>query len=187
MNTKLLLLSVFTVCYFLGTQWFYSNKLSGACCGASTAPETEAITASTKLDLPLSFQWQDASPILGTGFSDYKSEAILNGMKEDNILQITASYFKDETPPDGYNNMGLARAAAIRALIKESIPEDRVDVSSRVLEDHENMRVDRFQGVSFNWRAALKKEETTIVEIENESTNLLSFQFFCKGCQSSGR
>ncbi len=179
MNTKVLLLSVFTVFYFLGTQWFYSNKLSGACCGAVAAEEVAVTEAAAAIiagaSLPLGFKWMNADPILGQNFEAYKTNSILKGMKEDNVLQITGQYYKGEKAPEGYDNMGLARAAAIRDLIKESVPIERIDISSRLIDDNSGMETAAFAGTTFNWMEALKKETTTIVEVENESTIYFPF------------
>lgn len=179
MNTKVLLLSAFTILYFLGTQWWYSNKISGACCGAvvaeATAAEEAAAAIAAGASLPLAFKWMNADPILGQNFEAYKSNAILKGLKEDNVLQITGQYYKGEKAPEGYDNMGLARAAAIREMLKESIPIDRIDISSRIVEDNPGMESAAFAGTSFNWMEALKKEATTIVEVENESTIYFPF------------
>jgi OmpA-OmpF porin, OOP family len=181
MNTKLLLLSAFTVFYFLATQWWYSNKLAGACCGATTATEAvagadaESAALGAAPALPIAFQWMNAQPVLGADFEKYQNSTILSGMKADNVLQVTGLYYNGETAPQGYDNMGLARAAAIRDLLKAAIPNDRVDISSRLLADNEKMKDRPFEGATFSWREALKKEETTIVEVENESTIYFPF------------
>lgn len=180
MNTKLILLSIFTVFYFLATQWWYSNKIAGVCCGGDQTEEAmasvkDAAVLAVAPALPIAFQWMNADPTLGTDFDAFKNNTILKGMKEDNILQITGNYYKDETPTEGFDNMGLARASAIREMLKEHISSDRIDISSRMVADKETMKEAPFEGVSFNWREALKKEETTIVEIENESTIYFPF------------
>ncbi len=179
MNTKVLLLSAFTVLYFLGTQWWYSNKLSGACCGVAVAEAAVADEATAAIaagaTLPLGFKWMNANPILGQDFEAYKTNSILKGMTEDNVLQITGQYYKGEKAPEGYDNMGLARAAAIREMIKEFVPIERIDISSRSIEDKVAMETAAFAGTSFNWMEALKKETTTIVEVDNESTIYFPF------------
>jgi outer membrane protein OmpA-like peptidoglycan-associated protein len=181
MNTKLLLLSAFTVFYFLATQWWYSNKLAGACCGAITATEavaganSEAALPGVASALPIAFNWMKPQPVLGADFEKYQSSTILSGMKGDNVLQITGLYYNEESAPQGFDNMGLARAATVRDLLKAALPKERIDISSRLLADHEKMKNVPFEGVTFNWREALKKEETTIVEVENESTIYFPF------------
>ncbi|MFT5800864.1 MAG: outer membrane protein OmpA-like peptidoglycan-associated protein [Nonlabens sp.] len=182
MNTKLILLSVFTVFYFLATQWWYSNNIAGVCCGDDQTEEAmaansvkDAAVLAVAPALPLAFQWMNADPTLGTDFDTFKNNSILKGMKEDNVLQITGNYFKDETAIEGFDNMGLARAAAVREILKDHISMDRVDISSRLVTDNATMKDTPFEGVTFNWREALKKEETTIVEVENESTIYFPF------------
>ncbi|MFK7806678.1 MAG: OmpA family protein [Saprospiraceae bacterium] len=180
MNTKVVLLSLFTVCYFVGTQWWYSNKIAGACCNSEQMEDVakdmdEAVIAAVAPNLPMAFKWANAEPVLNTDFNTYKKNTILKGLKEDNILQITGNYYEGEVAPEGFDNMGLARAAVIREMLKEDIPIDRVDISSRLLSNRESMENSSFDGASFSWKEALKKEETTIVEVENESTIYFPF------------
>jgi len=140
---------------------------------AATAKDAAVLAVAPAL--PLAFQWMTADPTLGTDFDAFKNNAILKGMKEDNILQITGNYFKDETTAEGFDNLGLARASAIREMLKEHISLDRIDISSRMVPDKETMKDAPFEAVTFSWREALKKEETTIVEVENESTIYFPF------------
>ncbi len=182
MNTKLILLSVFTVLYFLGTQWWYSNKLAGVCCSGTDQAE-ETVAAASGEDpvvlalarMPLAFKWMEANPIMGSNYDDFKTNTILSGMTEDNILQITGHYYQKETAGEDFDNMGLARADAMRQALQEDIPADRIDIASRLLDDNETMETMPFEGVTFNWKAPLKKEETTIVEIDNEITIYFPF------------
>lgn len=173
MNTKLILLSAFTILYFLGSQWWYSNHLSGVCCGAEQASVAPAAAAAASL--PLAFEWEKAEPILAEGFDEFKRQQILKGMTENNILQITGLYHPDETTPEGQENMGLARAAALRELIKADVPIERIDISSRSESNTVQLESGPFPGVSFNWMAAPEKGETTIVEVENEVTIYFPF------------
>ncbi len=183
MNTKLILLSIFTVLYFLGTQWWYSNKISGVCCGGEKVEEVvetpaaaaAKAAAAAAAKLPLAFKWDNAQPILGDNYKAYVDNTILKGMEDGKVLQITGYYYKDEGAQEGFDNAGLARAAAIREMLKESIASDRVDISSRLANDTETMKDLPFEGASYNWRAELKKEETTIVEVDNESTIYFPF------------
>jgi len=125
--------------------------------------------------LPLAFEWEKSDPILADGFDEFKRRQILEGMTENNILQITGLYHPDETAPEGHDNMGLARATALRELIKADVPIERIDISSRSETDAVKMESGTFSGVSFNWMAAPEKGETTIVEVENEVTIYFPF------------
>jgi len=135
----------------------------------------EAAVMAVAPALPLAFKWLAADPTLGADFDAFKNNTILKGMTEDNVLQITGNYHKDEASTEGFDNLGLARASAIREMLKEHVPIDRIDISSRLVADNETMKDTPFEGVTFNWREALKKEETTIVEVENESTIYFPF------------
>lgn len=172
MNAKLLLLSAFTLLYIFVAQWWYSNKVAGVCCGPEKVVVPEVPEAKA---YPLAFEWQKPEPLLGRDFAAYKTNTILQGMKEDNILQITGLYHEEEEAPEGYDNMGLARAAAVREVLKDDISSERVDISSRLADSTATMKEQPFEGASFNWRDPLVREETTIVTSENEITIYFPF------------
>ncbi|MEM9920081.1 MAG: OmpA family protein [Bacteroidota bacterium] len=174
MNTKLLLLSTFTVLYFLGAQWWYSNHIATSCCSTAEAASAAAMT-SAAASLPLAFSLQQAAPQTGDDYADYLKNNILNGQTADNILQITGRFYDGETPPEGFDNMGLARAAAIRDLLKDELPAERIVISSRKMSGAPTAEGTAFDAASFNWMAAPDKAETTIVAIEDEVTIYFPF------------
>ncbi|MEO1515410.1 MAG: OmpA family protein [Bacteroidota bacterium] len=175
MNTKLILLSIFTLAYFLGAQWWYSNQLAGVCCGASQVASADASTVAAAAVAPLAFEPQNVQPLLGEEYADYVKNSILNGMTQDNILQITGRYFADEQSPEGYDNMGMARAAAIRDLLQDELAADRIVISSRQAGESSPQEGGRFEAALFNWMAAPDKEETTIVALKDEITIYFPF------------
>lgn len=172
MNAKLLALLAFTVFYIFGTQWWYSNNLAGVCCGSEKAPAT---AAAAPVKEPLTFEYQKATPELGADYIEYLRNTLLKDRTEDNILQINGHYHDGEEAPAEYDNMGLARAEAIRDLLKEHLPEERIDISSRLINKRDTFEKHTFSGFSYNWKAPLKKEETTIITQEDEVTIYFPF------------
>ena len=165
-------LLVFTVFYILGAQWWYSNKVAGVCCGSEKEPTKVGVAA---VEEPLTFKYQKAIPELGEDYTDYLKNTILKNMTSDNILQITGHYYDGEETPEGYDNMGIARAIAIRDLLKENLPIERIDVSSRLMTKRDTLAESTFSGFNYNWRAPLKKEETTIIALDDEITIYFPF------------
>ena len=170
MNVKLILLSIVTLLYFLGAQWLYSNKVAGVCCG----PEKIIVKEGAPKE-NLGFAWNDPNPIPGTNFEEFKKEEILKQMTANNILQITGLYVPTETAPEGFDNMGVARADALRNLLKDDIPISRIDISSRNVSRLDTTGGTPFSAVTFSWKNPLAKEETTIIATENEATIYFPF------------
>ncbi len=185
MKTKLIVLSIFTVLYFVASQWLYSNHVAGVCCGAEQSIAAASATPAAAASLPLAYNWKDATPVMDGTFDDYKKNQILNGMTEDNILQISGHYHQGETAPEGFDNMGLARAAALRDLMANDIPLERIDISANLVPDHSTMENAPFAGASFNWMAAPEKGETTIIEVENKVTIYFPFNSTVKDQNST--
>jgi len=172
MNAKPLALLIFTVFYILGAQWLYSNKIAGVCCGSEKA---SAKTEVANVEEALTFKYQQAIPELGEDYNDYLKNTLLKNKAADNILQITGHYYDGEEAPEGYDNMGLARAEAIRDLLKDNLPAERIDISSRLMTKRDTLTNSTFSGFSHNWRAPLKKEETTIIALDDEITIYFPF------------
>ena len=182
MNLRTLILLLISALYFYGAHWFYINKIDGICCGAGLENSTTAgatatdaennagiISPPTKIGSnPLEYFWADSEPEVNEGFDDYRS-AILEGMTDDNTLQLTADYHEGEEAPEGFPTMGHARAAALRQLLKQHISEDRVIINGRLVDEVDGVRDNAFEAISYTWVDGVKKNETTIIEIEDQT------------------
>jgi len=182
MNLRTLFLLLISALYLWGAHWFYINKINGICCGAGVSDNTTAginspnnkdnsslISPPTAIGSnPLDFFWGEAEPEVNDGFEDYRI-AMLEGMTDDNTLQLTADYHADEEAPEGFPTMGHARAAALRQLLKEHISEDRVIINGRLVDELDGVRENAFEAISYNWVEAVKKDETTIIEVEDQT------------------
>ena len=69
------------------------------------------------------------------------------------MLEITGSYFKDEATPEGFTNMGLARAAKIKALFIPPLSAEQVVETSKLIDpEPEGMRADTlFEAASYKY------------------------------------
>ena len=173
-NPKAIALLVFTLLYMLFAQWLYSNKVEGVCCG----PEKVIVKTDAQiLDESLSFKYQEAIPLLDSASQNQIKEIILKDMTSDNILQIRGHYYDGEEAPEGFNNMGLARATAIKELLKDKLSEDRIDISSRKKRKskRDTSANQTFAGFNYSWKAPLVKEETTIIALDDEVTIYFPF------------
>ncbi len=130
-------------------------------CGETTA------AAVTMTRYPIDFQWNDAQAFTNAGYPEYRGE-ILSERTEDNILVIIGSYYEGEEAPEGYPNMGLARAAAARQLMAPDLPDERVLEKARLLYRQPAGIEDRyFESLQFDWIAADNVTAPTIEELED--------------------
>lgn len=195
---RTLLLLLFTLLYFIGAHWFYTQKIPGICSGdaavaidggansntgAMVPTIDENATSDDMEDLggiaaetgPMSFDWSDETVETSEDFEDYKA-SILRGKTDNNILEITGQYYANEETPDGYENMGAARAAQVAELFKGDIPEERIITNSELLDDAEGMEDMPFEAIEFNWIAPVSSKETTVAEI-TENRTLIFYPF----------
>ncbi|MBR9920563.1 MAG: OmpA family protein [Bacteroidetes bacterium] len=114
---------------------------------------------------PLDFAWSDATPNQNEGFDAYKA-GILADQTENNILEITGLYYDGEEAPEGYENMGLARAAQIRSLFPD-IPDDRILLKARAVDETEGVREGFFEAASFSWLEPDNTEKESVEELDD--------------------
>ena len=190
MNLRTLFLLLISAIYFWGAHWLYINKIDGICYGngaienaaaGSTGIATDdkndndsnnnapIISAPTEIGTrPIEYFWGEAEPEINEGFEDYRT-AMLEGKTDKNTLQLTADYHKGEDAPEGFPTMGHARAAALRQLLKTHISEDRVIINGRLVDEADGVRDTPFEAITYNWVEEVKKDETTIIEIEDRT------------------
>ena len=182
MNLRTLFLLLISALYIWGGHWLYINKIDDICCGSATTEDVSSGVAGATSDKnapiistpteignkPLEYFWDDSEPEINDGFEDYRI-AMLEGMTENNTLQLSADYHKDEIAPEGFPTMGHARAAALRQLLKDHISEDRVIINGRLVDEVDGVRDAPFEAITYNWVKEVKKNETTIIEIEDRT------------------
>jgi outer membrane protein OmpA-like peptidoglycan-associated protein len=150
---KLLLAIVVWLVFYLLTFNGCHEELCHAC---DEAPQetTETDTGPAAVpDYPLYFKWSDTTAYTGSGIDSLK-QAILDRGKEDQLLEITGFYFEDETPPEGYENMGLARAAEINRLFDGAVDPERVQMRARLVNEPDGARDQPFEAAAFDWNDA---------------------------------
>ncbi|NUQ23031.1 MAG: OmpA family protein [Saprospiraceae bacterium] len=114
---------------------------------------------------PIDFQWSKEAANTNQGFDDLKSK-LLAGMQDGQILEITGQYFEDEPKPDGFDNMGFARAQAVRALFPD-IPDDRIKLRARLMDESEGVRNGYFEAALFEWIKPEEKIAQTVEELDD--------------------
>lgn len=174
MSLRTIFLLIFTLLYFIVGHWLYTQKIAGICSGDAITtvvppvddpPDDDSSTNdATNLDtdsgIP-TFNWSNQTPILSNNFEAYQNE-ILDGLEDDKDLEITGYYFSDEVIPDGFENMGMARADELRKLFKDFLGEDRIIINSKLVDDIDGAENNPFESAEFNWVTRSRVDETTI-------------------------
>ncbi len=161
MPSKSTLVLILSVLYFFFGTWLY-NQINPAC-QLKAEIETPHVDPPKE---PVTSDWSSPKVTTNSSFEELKNKLLL-GKSEDNIFEITGKYFKGESAPEGFANMGAARAEEIRKLFPE-LPNERIRLKSALADDVDGMESNPFSNASFKWVAAPEKL-APVVEIGNQA------------------
>ncbi len=157
-------LGAFVVWCFICHPW-YVCKIKNACPTDGETTEVAADDAATAPDdRPLVFNWANPEAITRAGFEAYR-DSLLAGLPEGHILDIIGLYSEGEAAPEGFPNMGLARANNIKALFSAFLPEERMVVSSRLEKAADDAQTNPFIAAAFGNIEPTAEETVEIVEV----------------------
>ncbi len=162
-RSALLTIGLFAVWCVLCQQWYVCH-IKGVCGEPVVLPEPAP--ASVPDTRPLVFNWSDPAAITRATFPAYR-DSIVRSLPKDNILEIIGLYFKEETPPKDFPNMGMARASKVKTLFGKELPAEKMLVSSRLVHDKEGVQEKPFEAVLFHFLVESKEEKVEIAEVEN--------------------
>lgn len=143
-------------------------------CGDTTAVNLPPPTAENQ---PLVFAWSSADPETGPSWQAYR-DSLTALMKDDKLLEIVGLYTKAESPPDGFANMGLARATKVKDLLLKEVPgldPQRIVVTSRLMDEPANARTAKFVATQFGIKDKPKADAVEITEVDNTITILFPY------------
>ncbi|HHC80563.1 MAG TPA: OmpA family protein, partial [Flavobacteriia bacterium] len=125
-------------------------------------------------DRPLVFKWSDENPITRSTFDQFKKDRI-DGLGKGQMLEITGYYYPGEPVPEGYANMGLARAAKIKALFIPPLSENQVVESSKLISPApEGIQGDTlFESAAFAYKSPAPPETVECIVGTNNSLTIL--------------
>lgn len=176
------------VLWLLWTILAYPTCLKDCCLGEGSADETmgmvdeepdepespDTVTATPTARGPIDFAWSVARPNTNDGIDDF-ARNILAGNTDNNILEIVGLYYEGESAPEGYENMGLARAALSKEVIAPDLPNDRVNLRSRLVDETEGVRDGFFDALEFRWLEAEERLAATVEELPDR--RIIRFPF----------
>ena len=173
MNTKAFLVLVLSIGWIWFCQHWHCCWINQYCLVSTLETEVTASVDPTRND-PLNFNWSKSDPIITDLLLRPYLANIFNGMTNDNILEITGKYFKDEAVPEGFENMGMARASTIRSLIADRITGERVRLKSQQVKETDGVREYEFVSHSFNWIMP-EVDKPEVVELTDKTIILFPF------------
>jgi outer membrane protein OmpA-like peptidoglycan-associated protein len=177
MSTRLALLPIglFVLWCVVSQQWYVCHIKQ--VCVDETVVSPPPLPDSTADIRPIVFSWSKPDPETRPSWQAYRAE-MLSKLTDYNLLEITGHYFKDEQPPDGFSNMGLARASKIKELLLAEAPSldpQRITVTSRLVNEPAGARSGKFEAANFNIKEKPKDDVVEIVEVDNTITILFPY------------
>ena len=161
--TKRIIILALLVLYIILLFWFFYPDFKANCCGDPAATDDTVTQVDYSVNnYPLASRWDTLGIFEGPGFDSLRT-VILNGQADNNILNIIGYYYEGEGTPDGFESMGLARAAKIRELYFADIPDERIKLSARPFGANADVRRGFFPAANFNW---IQPEETVKEDVE---------------------
>jgi len=157
----LLLVIAFIILAWFGWGWYNQNI---ACCNDTVVEEEEAIIPEVVKYGPLVYDW-DSGKAITNDLWPAKKQEIQSADAEGKILRIVGPYFKGEVNNTSFENIGLARADAVRKILSDSIPLDRMEIDSKLMDNLEDMKTKPFGGTVLNWEV----RNENIKEIDNKT------------------
>jgi outer membrane protein OmpA-like peptidoglycan-associated protein len=148
--------------------WRYTCHIKQACCPPETTP-TEIVIESDD-QRPLLFQWGGAEPVINDNFQPFR-DSVISSIGEDQKLEITGLYYRDEDNMTGQENIGLARATQIKKLFADKLQDSKLALNSDVMDVSGDMRNKLFKG----FRLRTIKDELYVKDIDDHAVIYFPF------------
>lgn len=153
MNTgsRNLLILFLIILWGLYTFFSYQRYADKLCLTCAVQDEAAPLIVPPGADNPfdLSFSWDVDTPAVKTSFGAIR-DSLIGQTEETKILTITGRYFKAEKTPDGFGDLGLARASEVKDRLFDSLPDAQVRLRSSMIQtEPEGAREGFFEAARF--------------------------------------
>ncbi len=150
-TTRNLLILFLLLSWVLYTVLVYRGCYDTLCppCGEQ---EEAVIIVPPGADNPyeLSFSWANDTPFVKPTFEAIR-DSLVGQTSETRILTITGKYFQEEAAPEGFDDMGMARAERVRSQLFGELPRSQVRLmSSAMSPEPEGAREGYFRATAFD-------------------------------------
>ena len=154
--------------WLLYTVVVYKGCLEECCSPAADEITTVIDTVDTAVATryPIDFQWDKVTAATNDGFAALK-QSTLSEMTDSNILEIIGLYHDGEAKPADYDNIGFARADAVRKLFAGDIPDEKTRLRARLIDEKAGVRENYFTAHVFNWIEPEKQAAQTLEELDD--------------------
>jgi outer membrane protein OmpA-like peptidoglycan-associated protein len=166
----LLPIGLFAIWCFVCSKWYVCH-IKHLC---DTEQPTAPIPPSTVDDRALVFKWDSPTPVARATFEAFKQGQI-NALGEGQLLEITGNYYTGETAPEGFANMGLARAASVKAMFQPPLTDEQfVSNSSLIDPAPEGIQGDTlFEAITFRTKTPPPPESVECIVNNDNSLTIL--------------
>ena len=180
----LLPIGIFLIWCYVCQQWYVCSIKQK--CGADyttvavvddSLSTNESATSEPAVNTyALGFKWNSAEPEPGPGYDEFLKSKV-SSLPEGQLFEIVGKYYGDETAPEGYSNMGLARADNVKKLFEGQVDDELIVVTSRQIgaKSPEPMKNSYLDAISINYKEAPKGDEVEIIEVENRISILFPY------------
>lgn len=160
--------------YFVNNQDCFDSMFN--CGSEDAAAVVEEKPTPVKKTGPLLFNWGKEGAIIGDGWNNQR-QSIINGLKDDEILEITGQYRADETNNTTFENLGVARANEVAKLFKPPLSDDRIRLRGQLVNAKDSERLELFKSASFrnlkNSKSIKEIDDKALIYFPFNSTNKL--------------
>jgi outer membrane protein OmpA-like peptidoglycan-associated protein len=137
---------------------------------------SEIATTTTNVTGPLLFNWNKEGAVTGEGW-EARRQAILDGLKADEILEITGQYRADEVNSSTFENLGMARANEVANLFKPPLSDERIRLKGQLVNATDADKISPFKSIAFrnliNTNAIKEVDEKTLIYFPFNSVDKL--------------
>lgn len=99
---------------------------------------------------PITFNGSDFKALTTEQLTDYRSD-IIDNLEDGQTLEVVGNYTANEENNSAFENLGLARASAIKLLFSNFLDGNRIETSSQLIENDEEIDGSRFLAHTFNY------------------------------------
>lgn len=150
----------------------YQGCIKPTCCDVPAGEITgEGQTFDVGQLGPIIADWSGPEARANAGYEAWRQNLISQFRERgDAFLEITGLYYEAEPKPEGFANMGFARAEAIKQMLTPDIPADRIRTRARaVLDEPADIRERPFNALGeVNWIASEEKVDESVTNVLDE-------------------
>jgi len=150
----------------------YHGCIKPSCCDDNSGAVIEAPEFDVLQLGPIISDWSVPDVRANEGYEAWRQNLIAKFKENDQaFLEIIGLYYEGEPKPEGFANMGFARADAIKQLLLPDIPTDQIRTRARaVLSEPADIRDRPFTSLGeVSWREAEKKTDDSVKDVLNEA------------------